>query len=132
MSITAVSITKIQEIAPMAARNGKGEASWLAKWCTLTYAPSPPSSSAATARSIDCSSASDAELVCDCADGFQCPNERNPMLFMTWSTPVGTPLFLVTGLRRPSPRRVRLDRDRPSYDCAEETSSMGDSWPRMK
>jgi len=44
--------------------------------------PSAPSSSAATASSIDWRSASDAVRVCDCGEGVQCPKERNPMRFM--------------------------------------------------
>jgi hypothetical protein len=31
---------------------------------------------------MDCRSASAAERVCDCEEGVQCPNDRNPMLFM--------------------------------------------------
>jgi hypothetical protein len=37
--------------------------------------------SAATASSIDCSRASDADRVCDCGEGFQWPKERKPMFF---------------------------------------------------
>ena len=44
--------------------------------------PSAPSCSAATASSIDCSSASAAVRVADCGDGVQCPKERKPMCFM--------------------------------------------------
>src|SRR5262245_13881037 len=31
---------------------------------------------------MDCRSASDADRVCDCGDGVQCPKERKPMCFM--------------------------------------------------
>ncbi len=31
---------------------------------------------------MDCSSASDAERVCDCGDGVQWPNDKNPIFFM--------------------------------------------------
>jgi hypothetical protein len=41
--------------------------------------PSAPRSSAATASSIDCSSASDADRVCDCGEGVQWPKKRKPM-----------------------------------------------------
>ena len=37
---------------------------------------------AATANSMDCSSVSPAERVCDCEEGVQCPNERKPIFFM--------------------------------------------------
>ena len=83
MSMTPVPISIRLVRAPIAASSGNGEASWRAKWCTRKYAPSAPSSSAATARSIDCSSASAAERVCDCGDGVQWPNDRNPIFFMT-------------------------------------------------
>jgi hypothetical protein len=66
----------------MAARSGKGEDNWRAKWCTRKYAPSAPTSSAAIARSMDWSSASEAERVCDCGDGVQWPNDKNPIFFM--------------------------------------------------
>lgn len=31
---------------------------------------------------MDCRSVSPAERVCDCEEGVQCPNDRNPMFFM--------------------------------------------------
>src|SRR3981081_1692297 len=31
---------------------------------------------------MDCSSVSAAERVCDCDEGVQCPNERNPIFFI--------------------------------------------------
>ena len=82
MSITPVPISIRLVLAPTAASSGNGEASWRAKWCTRKYAPSAPSSSAATASSMDWSSASDADAVCDCGDGVQWPNDRNPIFFM--------------------------------------------------
>jgi hypothetical protein len=41
-----------------------------------------PKVRASTARSMDCSSASAADCVCDCGEGVQCPNERKPIFFM--------------------------------------------------
>src|SRR3712207_6187162 len=82
MSITPVPISMRLVRAPIAASNGKGEASCRAKWWTRKYAPSIPSSSAATASSIDCSRASDAERVRECGDGFQWPKERKPIFFI--------------------------------------------------
>ena len=81
MSITAVPISMRLVRAPTAASSGNGEASCRAKWCTRKYAPSAPSSSAATASSMDCSSASDAVRVRDAAVGVQWPKDRNPMCF---------------------------------------------------
>src|SRR5262245_17984806 len=83
MSMTAVPISILFVRAPTAARSGNGEPSWRAKWWTRKYAPSRPSSSAATARSIDCSRASDAVRTLECGDGVQCPNERKPSFFMS-------------------------------------------------
>jgi len=45
------------------------------------YAPSTPSSSAATASSIDCSSGSDADRTCEPYESVQCPNDKNPIFF---------------------------------------------------
>src|ERR1700734_3159919 len=112
MSITAVPISMVLVLAPAAASSGNGDASWLAKWCTRKYAPSAPSSSAATARSMDCSRASDAERVCDCGEGVQCPNERNPMLFMNGGTPSRPPLFLVRETVQPTAEFDPMDRTR--------------------
>src|SRR3954451_4135805 len=86
MSITPVPISIRLVLAPMAASSGKGEASWRAKWWTRKYAPSTPISSAATERSIDCNSASEADRVLECGDGDQCPNDRNPIFFMPGAT----------------------------------------------
>src|SRR6185437_2569477 len=66
--------------------SGNGDPSCLAKWCTRKYAPSAPSSSAATARSIDCSNASDADSVCEPDDDDQCPNDKKPIFFTSAST----------------------------------------------
>ena len=82
MSITPVPISIRLVLAPMAASSGKGEESCRAKWCTGKYAPSAPTSSAATPSSMDCSIASEAERVCDCGDGVQWPKDRNPIFFM--------------------------------------------------
>src|SRR4029450_9646878 len=82
MSITAVPISIERVRAPTAASSGNGEPSWRAKWWTRKYAPSAPSSSAATARSMDCRSVSAAERVRDWGEGDQCPNERKPIFFM--------------------------------------------------
>jgi hypothetical protein len=81
MSITPVPISIRLVLAPTAASSGKGEASCRAKWWTRKYAPSAPSSSAATASSIDWSSASEAERVWECGESLQCPNDKNPIFF---------------------------------------------------
>src|ERR1700723_2174564 len=101
MSITPVPISIRFVLAPMAARSGNGEESWLAKWCTRKYAPSAPSSSAATARSIDCSSASEAERVCEPAEGVQWPNDKNPMRFIVVRTSCGPRFFLAPPRQEP-------------------------------
>ena len=67
--------------AAIADSNGNGEASCRSKWCTRTYAPSMPMSSAAWARSMVCSRASAAVLVCEPPALRQCPNERKPIFF---------------------------------------------------
>jgi hypothetical protein len=81
MSITAVPISIVRVRAPTAARSGNGELSWRAKWCTRKYAPSAPSSSAATASSTDCRSASAAERTAEPYESDQCPNDKNPIFF---------------------------------------------------
>ena len=68
--------------APTAASSGNGEPSWRAKWCTRKYAPSAPSSSAATASSIDWSRASDAVRTSEYGDSDQWPKDRNPIFFI--------------------------------------------------
>ena len=87
MSMTPVPISIRLVRAPIAASSGNGDASCRAKWWIRKYAPSTPTSSAATARSMDWSSASDAERVWECGEGDQWPKERNPMfLVMECST----------------------------------------------
>src|SRR6185437_1841229 len=86
MSMTAVPISIRLVRAPTAASSGNGDASCRAKWCTRKYAPSAPSSSAATARSTDCSSASDADRTCEPGDADQCPNDKKPIFFTSAST----------------------------------------------
>src|SRR5258706_9400847 len=81
MSMTAVPISIFLVRAPAAARSGNGEPSWRAKWWTRKYAPSRPSSSAAAASSIDCSSAFDAVRTSEYGAGVQCPKERKPIFF---------------------------------------------------
>src|SRR5215469_5606869 len=94
MSMTAVPISIRLVRAPTAASSGKGDPSCLAKWCTRKYAPSAPSSSAATAKSIDCNSASDADLVCEPGDDDQCPNDKKPIFFTGAPTPTHWAAFL--------------------------------------
>ena len=81
MSITPVPISIRRVRAPIAASSGNGDASCRSKWCTRTNAPSTPSSSAASASSMVCNSASAAVRVCDPGAARQCPNDRNPILF---------------------------------------------------
>src|SRR5271166_757582 len=94
MSTTAVPISIRLVRAPTAASSGNGDPSCLAKWCTRKYAPSAPSSSAATARSIDCSNASDADRVREPGDDDQCPNDRKPIFFTSASTRTARAAFL--------------------------------------
>src|SRR5206468_11768119 len=94
MSMTAVPISIRLVRAPIAASSGNGDPSCLAKWCTRKYAPSAPSSSAATARSIDCSNASDADRVREPGDDDQCPNDRKPIFFTSASTRATRAAFL--------------------------------------
>src|SRR6516165_6645411 len=94
MSMTAVPISIRLVRAPTAASSGKGDPSCLAKWCTRKYAPSAPSSSAATARSIDCSNASDADCVREPGDDDQCPNDKKPIFFTRASTRATRAAFL--------------------------------------
>src|SRR5690349_21699593 len=86
MSITPVPSSIRDVLAPAAASSGNGDASWLAKWCTREYAPSAPTSSAATVRSTDCSSASEAVRTSEYGDGDQWPKLRNPIFFIPVST----------------------------------------------
>src|SRR5260370_12589821 len=84
-------------------RSGNGEPSWRAKWCTRKYAPSRPSSSAATASSIDCRRTSDAVRALECRDGVQCPKERKPSFF-TKGPQRMKPLLYPSELRGHSPK----------------------------
>ena len=79
---TAVPISMRLVRAPIAASRGNGDASWRAKWCTRTNAPSRPISSAATASSTVCASASRAVRVRDHSACCQWPKERKPMRFL--------------------------------------------------
>src|SRR5882724_10642483 len=99
MSMTAVPISIRLVRAPTAASSGNGDPSCRAKWCTRKYAPSAPSSSAATARSTDCSSASDADCVSEPGEDDQCPNDRNPIFFTRASTRARRAAFLAAGAR---------------------------------
>src|SRR5271169_6880509 len=94
MSMTAVPISIRLVRAPTAASSGNGDPSCLAKWCTRKYAPSAPSSSAATARSIDCSNASDADRVSEPGDDDQCPNDKKPIFFTSATTRTAQATFL--------------------------------------
>src|SRR6478735_7831518 len=82
MSMTAVPISILLVLAPIAARSGNGDPSWRAKWWTRTYAPSAPSCSAAWASSIDWMRASAPDRTCEYGASDQCPNDRNPIFFM--------------------------------------------------
>ena len=98
--------------APTAASSGNGEPSWRAKWWTRKYAPSAPSSSAATASSIDWSSASDADRTCEYGDSDQCPNDRKPIFFTaTMLSPDGDPAGRT--VEDPAVRSTKIDPD----DC---------------
>src|SRR5581483_6177541 len=103
MSMTAVPISIRLVRAPTAASSGNGDPSCLAKWCTRKYAPSAPSSSAATARSIDWSRASEADRACDPGDDDQCPNDRKPIFFTSASTPALGRAFLASRAPAASP-----------------------------
>src|SRR5262245_8823262 len=80
MSITPVPISIRLVSTPIAARSGKGDESWRAKWWTRTNAPSIPISSAATASSTVWRSASPPVCVSP-PPGCQAPNERKPIFF---------------------------------------------------
>src|SRR5580658_2691396 len=124
MSITAVPISIRLVRAPTAASSGNGDPSCLAKWCTRKYAPSAPSSSAATASSIDCSSASDADLVCEPGDDDQCPNERKPIFFTRTGTRAAQATFRRTSDRGSGPSLAGREPDEQeaaaiAYGCEE-------------
>src|SRR3954454_18735213 len=86
MSMTPVPTSFRLVHAASAASNGNGDASWRAKWCTRTKAPSRPSSSAATASSTLCRSASRPVRTCEPGMACQCPKDRNPIRFSTNGT----------------------------------------------
>src|SRR4051794_5143772 len=86
MSMTPVPTSIRLVRAAIAAGNGNGDASWRAKWCTRTKAPSRPSSSAATASSTLCRSASRPVRTCEPGIACQCPKDRNPIRFSTNGT----------------------------------------------
>lgn len=71
MSITPVPISIFEVRAPMAESSGNGLPACCAKWCTRKYAPSTPSSSAATARSMDWCRKSAPDRVFECGLGDQ-------------------------------------------------------------
>src|SRR4051812_11137481 len=90
MSMTAVPISIVRVRAPIAASSGNGELSWRAKWCTRKYAPSAPSSSAATASSIDCCRTSAAERASDRGGGRPvAEGEETDALHVRWNAPAG-------------------------------------------
>src|SRR3954447_6653707 len=103
MSTTAVPSSIRLVRAAIAASSGNGEASWRAKWCTRTKAPSRPRSSAATASSTLCTRASRPVRTCDPGMGCQCPKDRNPIRF-------SMPLMPCRALR---PGRLFPDTTRP-------------------
>ena len=80
MSITPVPISMRLVRTPIADRSGNGAERCREKWWTRTKAPSIPISSAATASSTVCRSASAALFVLPPA-GCQAPNERKPIRF---------------------------------------------------
>src|SRR6476661_8259110 len=86
MSMTPVPSSIRLLRAAAAASSGSGDACWRAKWCTRKKAPSIPSSSAPTASSIPCSSASRAGRVREPCTGPQWPKERKPIRFMPCTT----------------------------------------------
>src|SRR3954447_21177500 len=100
MSMTPVPTSIRWVRAAIAASSGNGEASCRAKWCTRTKAPSTPSSSAATASSTLCTSASRPVRTCEPGMGCQWPKERKPIFLSTRGPPV------VAGTQR---RRVPAD-----------------------
>ena len=126
MSMTAVPISNRLVRTPNAASSGNGDPSCLAKWCTRKYAPSAPSSSAATASSIDCSSASDADRVCEPGDDDQCPNDRKPIFFTSASTRAARASFLADE----APARASSSR-RSGFVChqAEHVAGRRSTWP---
>src|SRR3954447_13369640 len=111
MSITPVPISIRLVRAPIAASSGNGDASWRAKWCTRTNAPSMPISSAASASSMVWRSASAAVFVMP-PPGCQWPNERKPMR-LGWA---------ITGMNELAPASISgLARpDQPAFVCEHD------------
>src|SRR5687767_9910119 len=97
MSMTAVPISIFIVRALTAARSGNGEPSWRAKGCTRKDAPFRPSSSAATANSIDCRRASEAVRTSEYGTGVQWPKDRNPILFTQGTSETGMPQLIGLG-----------------------------------
>src|ERR1700760_1235281 len=97
MSMTAVPTSIRLVRAAIAVSSGNGEASCRSKWCTRTKAPLTPSSSAAWASSMVCSSASAAVRVCDPGAARQCPNDRNPIFFTLMTAPAAAAGFPRSG-----------------------------------
>jgi hypothetical protein len=60
---------------------------------------------------MDCNSASAADRVADCGDGVQCPNDRNPIFFMT-----GVPCFRVKS-GNASDRMMLITLSLQAFDC---------------
>src|SRR6476646_8056218 len=123
MSMTAVPISILDVRAPTAASSGNGDPSWRAKWCTRKYAPSAPTSSAATASSSDWISASEAERTCDGGDAVQWPKDRKPIFFTHASSPT-TP-------RRDLPKGVARATDDEDASAAEPSDSTAGKLPRV-
>src|SRR5215218_10168552 len=144
MSMTPVPSSIRLVRAAIADSSGNGEASCRAKWCTRTYAPSTPSSSAATASSTLCTSASRPVRTCEPGMGCQCPKERKPIRFaslMGSRAPTAVRVFPgATKARRPSPWGASpglsgrtgsggLDRDR--RDADEQVGGQGVGGERL-
>ena len=124
---------------PLRPRTDRGEerergAELRAKWWTRKYAPSAPSSSAATASSIDWSRASDPERTCEYGESDQWPNDRNPMRFIerrvSRQRPADAPLVAGPGVRLATlavadPHRGRTSPSGPSRRRPTPQASAG-------
>ena len=101
--------------AAIAERRGKGDERFCSKWCTRIHAPSMPTSSAATARSMVARTESLALRMREPAPLLQCPKDRKPRFFTAgpsltckcpWSTLAGA--AIIPRARRKGPRaRIR-------------------------
>src|SRR6478609_2848566 len=129
MSMTPVPISIRLVLAPTAASSGNGDANWRAKWWTLKYAPSAPSSSAATASSMDWASTSAADLACEPSASDQCPNERNPIFFTYPPTRSAPRLFPSHGRPRPAPLSGYRVPARINWPNQEEVGNSGHVCP---